>query len=333
MTGKMNLAVLKGGGQYRRTTMMMNDLDAKAIPPERAEPPVAPPEHPMRLLARRYLKSRVGTAAAILFLLITLIAIFAPVIAPQDPYDLTKVSIMEAERHPGETSADGRTVYLLGTDGAGRDMLSAIFYGLRISLGIGVISALAALGIGTFMGLLAAHFGGRLDAIIMRVVDVQLSLPTILVALVLLAVLGQGVDKTLMALVLVQWAIFARNVRGAALVERGKEYIEAALGQGLPARRIMFRHVLPNCMATLIVTTTNQMANAITLEATMSFLGIGLPQTQPSLGLLISNGFDYMLSNQYWISVFPGVALVLLVVSVSLVGDRLRVALNPKLDS
>ena len=294
---------------------------------------MAPPEHPMRLLARRYLKSRVGTAAAILFLLITLIAIFAPVIAPQDPYDLTKVSIMEAERHPGETSADGRTVYLLGTDGAGRDMLSAIFYGLRISLGIGVISALAALGIGTFMGLLAAHFGGRLDAIIMRVVDVQLSLPTILVALVLLAVLGQGVDKTLMALVLVQWAIFARNVRGAALVERGKEYIEAALGQGLPARRIMFRHVLPNCMAPLIVTTTNQMANAITLEATMSFLGIGLPQTQPSLGLLISNGFDYMLSNQYWISVFPGVALVLLVVSVSLVGDRLRVALNPKLDS
>ncbi|MPS27494.1 MAG: ABC transporter permease [Alcaligenaceae bacterium] len=313
--------------------MMMNDIDAKAIPPERGEPPLAAPEHPMRLLARRYLKSRVGTGAAILLLLITLIAIFAPVIAPQDPYDLTKVSIMEAERRPGESSADGRMLYLLGTDGAGRDMLSAIFYGLRISLGIGVISALAALGIGTFMGLLAAHFGGRVDAVIMRVVDVQLSLPTILVALVLLAVLGQGVDKTLMALVLVQWAIFARNVRGAALVERGKEYIEAALGQGLPARRIMFRHVLPNCMAPLIVTTTNQMANAITLEATMSFLGIGLPQTQPSLGLLISNGFDYMLSNQYWISVFPGVALVLLVVSVSLVGDRLRVALNPKLDS
>ncbi|WP_296555994.1 ABC transporter permease [Pigmentiphaga sp.] len=313
--------------------MMMNDIDAKAIPPERGEPPLAAPEHPMRLLARRYLKSRVGTGAAILLLLITLIAIFAPVIAPQDPYDLTKVSIMEAERRPGESSADGRTLYLLGTDGAGRDMLSAIFYGLRISLGIGVISALAALGIGTFMGLLAAHFGGRVDAVIMRVVDVQLSLPTILVALILLAVLGQGVDKTLMALVLVQWAIFARNVRGAALVERGKEYIEAALGQGLPARRIMFRHVLPNCMAPLIVTTTNQMANAITLEATMSFLGIGLPQTQPSLGLLISNGFDYMLSNQYWISVFPGVALVLLVVSVSLVGDRLRVALNPKLDS
>lgn len=329
----MNQAVLKRGGLHRRTKMMMNDIDAKAIPPERGEPPLAAPEHPMRLLARRYLKSRVGTGAAILLLLITLIAIFAPVIAPQDPYDLTKVSIMEAERRPGESSADGRMLYLLGTDGAGRDMLSAIFYGLRISLGIGVISALAALGIGTFMGLLAAHFGGRVDAVIMRVVDVQLSLPTILVALVLLAVLGQGVDKTLMALVLVQWAIFARNVRGAALVERGKEYIEAALGQGLPARRIMFRHVLPNCMAPLIVTTTNQMANAITLEATMSFLGIGLPQTQPSLGLLISNGFDYMLSNQYWISVFPGVALVLLVVSVSLVGDRLRVALNPKLDS
>jgi peptide/nickel transport system permease protein len=149
----------------------------------------------------------------------------------------------------------------------------------------------------------------------------------------LLAVLGQGADKTLLALILVQWAVFARNVRGTALVERGKDYVEAARGQGLPARRIMFRHVLPNCLAPLIVTTTNQMASAITLEATMSFLGIGLPQTQPSLGLLISNGFDYMFSNRYWISVFPGIALVLLVVSISMVGDRLRVMLQPDSDA
>ncbi|WP_044528876.1 ABC transporter permease, partial [Herbaspirillum sp. B65] len=232
----------------------------------------------------------------------------------------------------GTLSTDHTMRYVLGTDGAGRDMLSAILYGLRISLGIGVASALVALVLGTSLGLISAYFGGKVDALLMRIVDVQLSVPTILVALVLLAVLGQGVDKTLMALVLVQWAIFARNVRGAALVERSKDYIEAALGQGLPARRIMFRHVLPNCVAPLIVTTTNQMANAITLEATMSFLGIGLPQTKPSLGLLISNGFDYMLSNQYWISVFPGVALVLLVMAVSLVGDQLRLVLNPKLD-
>jgi|SRR5450830_451283 len=312
--------------------MMMNEINSQALPAS-AEVPVAPPETPMRLLLRRYFKSRVGTIAAVFLLLLVAIAVAAPFIAPQDPYDLTKVSIMEAERAPGSASSDQKMTYLLGTDGAGRDMLSAILYGLRISLGIGVASALVALAIGTSIGLISAYFGGKVDAILMRIVDVQLSVPAILVALVLLAVLGQGVDKTLMALVLVQWAIFARNVRGSALVERNKEYIEAAVGQGLPARRIMFRHVLPNCLAPLIVTTTNQMANAITLEATMSFLGIGLPQTKPSLGLLISNGFDYMLSNQYWISVFPGIALVLLVVVVSLVGDQLRIVLNPKLDA
>jgi peptide/nickel transport system permease protein len=315
--------------------MMMNDIETPALSAASAhyETPVVPPETPMHLLLRRYFKSRIGTVAAVLLVLLIIVAIAAPLIAPQDPYDLATVSIMEAEHAPGTTSSDNKITYLLGTDGAGRDMLSAILYGLRISLGIGVTSALVALVIGTCIGLISAYFGGKVDALLMRIVDVQLSVPTILVALVLLAVLGQGVDKTLMALVLVQWAIFARNVRGSALVERSKEYIEAAVGQGLPPRRIMFRHVLPNCMAPLIVTTTNQMANAITLEATMSFLGIGLPQTKPSLGLLISNGFDYMLSNQYWISVFPGIALVLLVVSVSLVGDQLRIVLNPKLDA
>jgi peptide/nickel transport system permease protein len=223
--------------------------------------------------------------------------------------------------------------YLLGTDGAGRDLLSAILYGLRISIGVGMASAVVALLLGTCVGLVAAHFGGKTDAVIMRLVDLQLSIPAILVALVLLSALGQGVDKTLMALVIVQWAYFARNIRGAALVERQKEYIEAALGQGLPSTRVMFRHILPNCVAPLVVTATLQMGHAITLEATMSFLGIGLPQTKPSLGLLISNGFEYMLSNKYWISVFPGVALVMLVVSINLVGDHLRTVLNPKLDS
>ncbi|WP_065309543.1 ABC transporter permease [Janthinobacterium psychrotolerans] len=311
--------------------MTMNDIESRLPAPP--ETPLALPETPWRLLLRRYLKSRTGAIAALLLLVLIVAAVGAPLFAPQDPYDLTKVSIMEAEHAPGTRSSDQGMTYLLGTDGAGRDMFSAILYGLRISLGIGVASALVALAIGTAVGLLAAYAGGKTDAILMRLVDVQLSVPTILVALVLLAVLGQGVDKTLMALVLVQWAIFARNVRGAALVERGKDYVEAALGQGLPAHRIMLRHVLPNCMAPVIVTTTNQMASAITLEATMSFLGIGLPQTKPSLGLLISNGFDYMLSNQYWISVFPGLALVLLVVSISLIGDRLRIALNPKLDA
>lgn len=293
----------------------------------------APPETPWRLLARRFARRRAGMAALGFLLLLTVLALAAPVIAPQNPYDLGQVWIMENERAPLALSDDGQRRFVLGTDGAGRDMASAILYGLRISLGIGMLSALAALAVGVVVGLTAAYSGGRIDALLMRIVDVQLSLPTILVALVLLAVLGQGVDKTLMALVLVQWATFARNVRGAAMVERNKDYIEAAMGQGLPAWRIMLRHVLPNCWAPLIVTTTNQMANAITLEATMSFLGIGLPQTEPSLGLLISNGFDYVLAHQYWISVFPGVALVLLVVSISVVGDQLRVVLNPKLDA
>ncbi len=293
----------------------------------------APPETPWRLLARRFARRRTGMIAAGFLLLLAVLALAAPLIAPQNPYDLGQVWIMENERPPLSRSDDGARTFLLGTDGAGRDMASAILYGLRISLGIGMVSALAALAVGVVVGLSAAYAGGRIDALLMRIVDVQLSLPTILVALVLLAVLGQGVDKTLMALVLVQWATFARNVRGAALVERNKDYVEAAMGQGLPAWRIMLRHVLPNCWAPLIVTTTNQMANAITLEATMSFLGIGLPQTEPSLGLLISNGFDYVLAHQYWISVFPGVALVLLVVSISVVGDQLRVVLNPKLDA
>lgn len=269
----------------------------------------------------------------ILLLALVVAAFTAPIFAPQDPYDLRVVSISESEKPPGSVSADGTLHYVLGTDGAGRDLLSAILYGLRISITVGITSAVVALFLGTSIGLVAANFGGKVDAFIMRVVDLQLSVPAILVALMLLAALGQGIDKTLLALVLVQWAYFARNVRGSAMVERQKEYIEAAMGQGLPTRRIMFRHILPNCMAPLVVTATLQMGHAITLEATMSFLGIGLPQTQPSLGLLIANGFEYMMSNSYWISVFPGVALVLLVVAINLVGDQLRTVLNPKLDA
>lgn len=304
------------------------DMNANAAPVS-----LPAPESPWRLTMRHFARRRAGLIAAVFLLLLILLALGAPIIAPQDPYDLAVVSITQNERAPGSFSDDGRSFFLLGTDGAGRDIASAILYGLRVSLGIGVASALVALALGTVVGLAAAYFGGKVDALLMRIVDVQLSLPTILVALVLLSVLGQGVDKTLLALVLVQWATFARNVRGSAMVERNKEYIEAAMGQGLPAHRIMLRQMLPNCIGTLVVTTTNQMANAITLEATMSFLGIGLPQTEPSLGLLISNGFDYVLSNQYWISVFPGLALVLLVVSISVVGDQLRVVLNPKLST
>ena len=221
--------------------------------------------------------------------------------------------------------------YWLGTDDQGRDMLSAIFYGLRISLGVALVSVLVALSVGTLVGLYAAYHGGRADAVIMRVVDLQLSFPTILVALILLAILGKGIFNVVLALVIVQWALYARTARGVALAERQKEYVESAACLGLGPARIIVFHILPNCLPSLIVIATLEVAHAISLEATLSFLGLGLPVTQPSLGLLISNGFDYLLSGYPWISVTPGVALLITVVAINLVGDELRDILNPRL--
>jgi peptide/nickel transport system permease protein len=205
-------------------------------------------------------------------------------------------------------------------------MVSAMIYGLRISLGVGIGSGLIAMLIGISFGLLSAYAGGKIDSIFMRIVDIQLSFPAILVALVLLVTLGKGVDKTIIALVVVQWAYYARTIRGTALVERRREYIESAVCLGLSKNRIMFRHLLPNCLAPMIVVGTMQIAHAISLEATL-----GMPQTEPSLGRLISNGFEYILSGKYWISVYPGIALLVTIVSINLVGDRLRDVLNPRL--
>ena len=202
---------------------------------------------------------------------------------------------------------------------------------MRISLFVGFAATVLALIIGATAGMISAYVGGRTDNLIMRVADIQLSFPPILIALVLLALLGQGLGKIITALVAVQWAYYARTVRGTALVERRREYIEAAQVLGLPPARIVFRHLLPNCLPPLIVIATVQVASAITLEATLSFLGLGLPITEPSLGLLIANGFNYMLSGKYWISFFPGVALLLMIVSINLVGDQLRDVLNPRL--
>ena len=266
-----------------------------------------------------------------MLLIIIVLALFAPLIAPQNPYDLAKVTVLDARLEPGERGSAGFVMWL-GADGAGRDMWSAMLYGLRISLGVGVASGVIALAIGTAIGLLAAYRGGWLDALIMRLVDLQLSFPAILVALILVAILGRGADKVMIALILVQWAYYARTVRGSALVERRKEYIEAAHCLALPARRIVFRHLLPNVVAPMIVVGTLQTAHAISLEATLSFLGVGLPLTEPSLGLLIANGFEYMLSGKYWISFYPGLALLATIMSINLVGDRLRDMLNPRLE-
>ena len=286
---------------------------------------------PFRRFLSDFFDSKVAIAAVVTFAIILFIALFAPWISPQNPYDLMVVDVMNSRMRPGEKSLTGMT-FLLGSDGAGRDMLSAIFYGLRTSLGVGVMSGLIALCIGMSVGLSAAYFGGRTDSLIMRVVDLQLSFPAILIALILLSILGKGVDKIIIALVIAQWAYYARTVRASALVERRKEYIEAATCLALSHRRIVLRHLLPNVLPPLIVVGTLQTAHAISLEATLSFLGVGLPQTEPSLGLLISNGFEYMLSGKYWISFFPGVALLVTIVSINLVGDQLRDVLNPRLE-
>jgi len=295
------------------------------------EPIVAKQETPLRRFVRTFLEDRVAVTGLMMLLLIIITALLAPWITPQNPYDLGSVDLMDSRMPPGEQTMDGYTAWL-GTDGVGRDLYSAILYGLRISLMVGVVSGLIAASFGLCVGLIAAYAGGKIDAFIMRIVDLQLSLPTILVALILVAALGKGVDKIIFALVVVQWAYYARTVRGTALVERNKEYVEAAQSLGLSKTRVVFRHILPNCMAPVIVVLTVQTASAISLEATLSFLGVGLPQTEPSLGVLIANGFQYMMSGRYWISVFPGLALLLTIVSINLVGDRIRDVLNPRLE-
>lgn len=287
---------------------------------------------PLMRIVADFAESRIALAGLALLVLVLLIAVLAPLISPQNPYDLAQLDVMESRLPPGSRSPAGLN-YWLGTDDQGRDMLSAIFYGLRTSIFVGVASTLAALAIGLGLGLIAAYFGGLLDTLIMRLADIQLSFPAILIALVLLAVLGQGVDKIIVALVAVQWAYYARTVRASALVERRKEYIEAATGLALSHARIVFRHLLPNCLPPLMVVAAVQVASAIALEATLSFLGLGLPITEPSLGLLISNGFTYMLSGKYWISFFPGIALLVTIVSINLVADQLRDALNPRLQT
>ncbi|WP_405401673.1 ABC transporter permease [Paracoccus sp. Ld10] len=301
---------------------------------------IAPPspvpiriDSPAKRIAKQFVEDRIAVLGLILFVLIAIIAIAAPWIAPQNPYDLMQLSIMDGGLPPGEVSMATGQTFWLGTDQQGRDMLSGIMYGLRISLMVAVVSLTLAITIGTVVGVAAAYFGGRFDSFVMRIVDLQLSFPAILIALILLALLGRGVDKVILALVIVQWAYYARTVRSSAMVETRKDYIDAARCLALSDRRIMFRHLLPNCVPPLIVVATVQIAQAIALEATLSFLGVGVPITEPSLGLLIANGYDYLLSGRYWVSVFPGIALVVTIIAINLVGDRLRDVLNPRLQT
>ena len=275
-------------------------------------------------------ESRIAVAALVVVVAIMLVALLAPWITPQDPYDIASLNLSDARRPPGFVGAEGYT-HLLGTDAQGRDLYSAILYGLRISIEMGLAAGTVALIAGGTLGIVAAYAGGRVETAIMRVVDLQLSFPAILLALVLSALLGQGKTQLVTALVAAQYAYSARTAFGAAAAERRKDYVEAAAATPLSGRRIVFRHLLPNALPPLIVVATVQIANAISLEATLSFLGLGLPVTEPSLGMLIANGFQYMMSGRYWISIYPGLALIVLIVAINLVGDQIRDQLNPRL--
>jgi peptide/nickel transport system permease protein len=288
------------------------------------------PETPFHRFASDFAESKLAVSALFVLCSIIAITVFGPWLSPQNPYDLAQITILDARLPPGSEGISGMTFWL-GSDDMGRDLVSAIIYGLRISLVVGGLSGSLALLVGSILGIIGAYAGGKIDALIMRTVDLFLGFPSFLIALILLAVIGRGVEKVIIALVLSQWANFARIIRGAAVVEREKEYIEAAKCLALPRRRIVFRHLLPNCLPPLIVVGTANIAAAITLEASLSFLGVGLPITEPSLGLLIANGYEYILSGKYWISVFPGIALLIAVASINLVADQLRDVLNPRL--
>ena len=298
----------------------------EALPPTTARAPAGR----WRRFRQQFASSRIAMTGLVVLTLMILAAVFAPWIAPQNPFDLASLDILDAKLPPGSKNFDGSMTYWLGTDGQARDVFSAILYGMRTSLFVGFVSVLCAFVIGAVVGLVAAYFGGRIDALLMRLVDMQLSFPSILVALVLLAVLGKGVDKVIIALIVVQWAYFARAARAAAIVERNKEYVEAARCMALSWHRILWRHVFPNCIPPLMVIATIDLAHAIALEATLSFLGVGVPVTEPSLGMLISNGFEFLMSGTYWICFFPGIALAIVVVAINLVGDHLRDILNPR---
>lgn len=279
-------------------------------------------------LSQRRIRGALTLPNGILALFV-LAAITAPVLAPQNPYDMLQILGWEASSPPGTMSGNGYR-YLLGTDGLGRDIASCILYGLRISLMVSVVSAAAAAAIGLTLGVVAAYFGRWVDAVIMRAVDLQLSLPTMLVALIAIVTLGPGVDRIILALIIVQWATYARVVRSVALSEAGKPYVDAVRTMPLSHGRIILRHLLPNSIAPAITLLPIEIGHAVALEATLSFLGLGVPMDQPSLGSTVANGFQYLLTGQYWISLFPGFALFALIAAINFAGEDIRRLWDPR---
>ena len=284
-------------------------------------------------------RSPVAVLSFIVAAVCVLAAALAPLLAPHDPFDLASLNLMDSFKPP--VLAGGEWAYPLGTDDQGRDVLSALMYGARISLEVGVSATVFAVVVGVILGLVAGYVGGAADAVLMRIADIQLTFPSILIALlvdgIVIAALPQGAHDRLELFVLIfsigiaRWPQFARTVRGSTLVERGRDYVLAAQVIGLPATRIMRTHILPNVLGPVFIVATLNLGLAILDEATLSFLGVGLPPTQPSLGTLIHTGNDFLYSGEWWITIFPGVALVLMVLSINLLGDWLRDALNPRL--
>jgi len=270
----------------------------------------------------RFFKSKRALFGGVLFLLFTVAALFAPLLTPQNPYDLTQIYLQNSFLPPGSS-------FWLGTDEMGRDIYSAILYGLRTSLYVGIASTLFSMLIGLGMGLVSGYFGGWIDRMIIRLADIQLSFPAILIALIIMALWGQGINKIIVAITIVSWVYYARTVRSVVLQEKEKEYIEAARALGMRHHHILFGELLPNVLSPVIVLATVRIAYAIILEATLSFLGVGVPMTKPSLGTLISNGYEVLFSGDWWVSIFPGIVLMLLIIAINLLGDRLREVLNP----
>jgi len=320
-----------------------------AVVPHQAESSPPPAGFPSRnRLARvvesdlfySFRRSKITMVAAFVTVLFFLLAIFASLLAVQNPFDPAQLQLINS-RIPPLWLADGQSPFLLGTDEQGRDVLSAILYGLRISLVVGVLGVVFSGTLGILLGLIAGYVGGAVDSLIMRIADVQLTFPAILIALlvdgVVKSVFGDQLDSNSMLAVLVFaiglsfWVQYARTVRGSVLVEKNKDYVAAAQLIGLPAPVIMLRHVLPNAMGPVLVIATINLALAIITEATLSFLGSGMPDTMPSLGTLIRIGNNYLFSGEWWIVVFPGIALAALILAINLLGDWLRDALNPKL--
>jgi peptide/nickel transport system permease protein len=284
--------------------------------------------------------SPVAVGAFCVFMVCAVAAVLAPWIAPHNPFDLRTLNLLDSLSPPSWTEG-GRAQYFLGTDDQGRDVLSAIMYGARVSLLVGLASVALALVLGVTLGLVAGYAGGKIDAFIMRVADVQLSFPAILIALLIDGVFRAALPRDahsnvalfvlVLAIGLSNWVQYARTVRGSTMVEKNKEYVQAARVIGIPAFAIMLRHLLPNVLGPVLVLATINIATAILTEATLSFLGVGVPPTQPSLGTLIRIGNDFLFSGEWWITIFPGVALVTIVLSINLLGDWLRDALNPRL--